>query len=237
MNKNGEGEKERRMREEGGRKEKKKKKKRALARVLPQSNSNLFPLLLLSPLSPSFDPEKSYLIPNGLPDERPVVARENWPPWEDNANQAVRIFEFQFLPHGFLGRLMVRVLAAFAPVCYWKNGLLVKGMRNGKDSNAKALIEYNPSMCRGESRREEKGKKRGREREEEGGRRAPHGARAGRVRLHMLLEKRAAREGHAEREGQSENVPGREEEEGQRGRKRRGEEERAARETMRPGRV
>jgi C-terminal of Roc, COR, domain len=87
-----------------------------------------------------------YLIPTCLPEERPITTRENWPPWEDNANQSVRIFEFQFLPHGFLGRLMVRVLATFVPVCYWKSGLLVKGLRNGKDQDAKALIEYNPSM-------------------------------------------------------------------------------------------
>jgi hypothetical protein len=31
-------------------------------------------------------------------------------------------------------------------MCYWKNGLLVQGLRNGKEPNAKALIEYNPSM-------------------------------------------------------------------------------------------
>jgi len=72
--------------------------------------------------------EMLYLIPIALPEKRPVQAEMQWPA-EIGPEESLfgRAYQMPFLPNGFFGRLMVRLLAfPLKANLYWRTGLIAQ---------------------------------------------------------------------------------------------------------------
>mmetsp|Transcript_13456 Transcript_13456/g.18567 ORF Transcript_13456/g.18567 Transcript_13456/m.18567 type:complete len:864 (+) Transcript_13456:1-2592(+) len=80
------------------------------------------------PLAP-FDPEKyngSSLIPSLLPPDPPEDFAKIWAQVPKNGYRDLkRIYNFDFIPFGLFGRLIVRLLKFTTPTLYWRNGIVI----------------------------------------------------------------------------------------------------------------
>jgi len=87
--------------------------------------------------------EEGYsLIPCLLPPDRPFNLEEDWPPRtpNDGISEFGRIYKFSFVPSGFFGRVMVRLLGFKLQTArkYWKHGLIIFNYPE------KLMVEYFP---------------------------------------------------------------------------------------------
>ncbi|ELR22082.1 uncharacterized protein ACA1_158670, partial [Acanthamoeba castellanii str. Neff] len=84
--------------------------------------------------------EELYLIPSLLPEARPALVPYVWPP-NHVAGETIfgRCYRFEFIPKGFMGRLIIRLLAfpLTVQIC-WLTGLLASIGRE------KILVEISP---------------------------------------------------------------------------------------------
>ena len=85
-----------------------------------------------------------FLVPSLLPEEAPSIQKY----WDVHPTRDVtefrRVYSFAFLPNGFFGRTIVRVLYLkdVESIDIWRNGVLIKYF------NQKALIVFNPETGR-----------------------------------------------------------------------------------------
>lgn len=71
------------------------------------------------------------LVPSLLPEERPSEIERIWPHFPSaREEQFSRRYKFGFIPHGFVSRLMVRVLHFAEPTICWRYGMLVEKTTN-----------------------------------------------------------------------------------------------------------
>ena len=67
------------------------------------------------------------LIPSLLPEERPADLEQHFSRFPAASEQQFgRQFLFSFIPHGFVSRLMVRLLHFADPTCFWRYGILLE---------------------------------------------------------------------------------------------------------------
>eukprot|EP01104_Vermistella_antarctica_P011534 TRINITY_DN3225_c0_g1_i1.p1 TRINITY_DN3225_c0_g1~~TRINITY_DN3225_c0_g1_i1.p1 ORF type:complete len:2234 (+),score=480.91 TRINITY_DN3225_c0_g1_i1:263-6964(+) len=75
------------------------------------------------------------LVPSSLPEERPTDLDRHWPAFSDEPFFG-RHYQLEFLPHGFVSRLMVRLLHFAEPTSFWRYGMLIV-----TEKGEKVLIE------------------------------------------------------------------------------------------------
>jgi serine/threonine protein kinase len=83
------------------------------------------------------------LIPSLLPEERPSNLEQSFARFPAiNEQQFARQFHFSFIPHGFVSRLMVRLLHFAEPSVFWRYGILLESERQ------RILVEANVASRR-----------------------------------------------------------------------------------------